>query len=173
MSRDAIEVGAFTWSRVRRLYDEDPTVHFQRCEAEGFVCPEEVFGQLFHAEADNAEFAALVKSVDWGRVFWELKELSGISLRQVRVDRGYQQALDEARSRATQLGIRDDREDVLEHWRVAHSWRLPPVMVAGTVFGSNVGYELLVGCTRLGNLLGLLERQDIPEVKRHWVWVGR
>jgi hypothetical protein len=25
MSREAIEVGAFTWSRVQRLYDADPT----------------------------------------------------------------------------------------------------------------------------------------------------
>lgn len=114
-----------------------------------------------------------MRSVDWGQVFWELEELSGITLRQVRVDRGYQQALDEARDRATQFGIVDDREEVVEHWRDAHSWMLPPVMVAGEVFGSNAGYQLLVGFTRLGNLLGLLEREEIPEVKRHLAWVGR
>jgi hypothetical protein len=43
-------------------------------------------------------------------------------------------------------------------------------MVAGDVFGSNVGYELLVGFTRLGNLLGLLDREEVPEVARHLVW---
>ena len=37
---------------------------------------------------------------------WELEELSGIAFRQVRVDRGYQYALDETRSRATQFGMR-------------------------------------------------------------------
>jgi hypothetical protein len=35
MSREAIEVGAFTWSRVQRLYDADAAVHWQRCQAEG------------------------------------------------------------------------------------------------------------------------------------------
>jgi len=45
-------------------------------------------------------------------------------------------------------------------------------MVAGDTLGTNVGYELLVH-TRLGNLLGLLDRQEVPEVKKHLVWVGR
>ena len=46
-------------------------------------------------------------------------------------------------------------------------------MVAGDVFGTNIGFELLVGYTRLGNLLGLLDREAIAEVARHLVWVGR
>jgi hypothetical protein len=30
-----------------------------------------------------------------------------------------------------------------------------------------------VGCSRLGNLLGLFDREEVPEVKKHLVWVGR
>jgi hypothetical protein len=48
MSHDAIEVGAFTWSRIQRLYDPSVDVHWQRCESEGLPCPPEVFAQLFH-----------------------------------------------------------------------------------------------------------------------------
>ena len=92
MSREAIEVGAFTWSRVQRLYDVDPTAHWARCAAEGLECPQEVFTQLFHEDANNPDFAAIVRAVDWGRVRWEMEEMSGIALRQVRVDRGYQYA---------------------------------------------------------------------------------
>jgi hypothetical protein len=173
MSREAIEVGAFTWGRIQRLYDVDAVVHWQRCAAEGLECPQEVFTQLFHEDANNADFAAIVRAVDWGRVGWRLEEFSGITLRQVRVDRGYQYALDEARDRATQFGIRDDREEVVNHWRDVHTWFAPPVMVAGEVMGSLVGIELLVGYTRLGNLLGLLDREEVPEVALHLVWVGR
>jgi hypothetical protein len=162
MAGESLELGAFTWGRIQRLYHADPAVHWQRCEAEGFVCPEEVFAQMFHAEADNADLSVIVRAVDWGRIRWELQEFSGISLRQVRVDRGYQRALDEARDRATQFGIVDEREEVVAHWRDAHSWFTPPVMVAGDVFGSSVGYEFLVGFTRLGNLLGLLDREELP-----------
>jgi hypothetical protein len=36
MSREAIVVGAFTWSRIQRLYDGDAVTHWQRCESE--VC---------------------------------------------------------------------------------------------------------------------------------------
>jgi len=173
MSPEAIEVGAFTWGRIQRLYDADPVMHWQRCESEGLQCPQEVFSQLFHDEANSEDFAAIVRAVDWGRVRWELEELFGIALRHVRVDRGYQHALDEARDRATQFGIVDERQEVVDHWRDAKSWIVPPVIVAGELLAGASGFELLIGCTRLGNLLGLLDREEVPEVKKHVVWVGR
>ena len=43
MSPPAIEVGAFSWARIQRLYDADAIAHWQRCEAEGLQCPQEVF----------------------------------------------------------------------------------------------------------------------------------
>lgn len=173
MPREALEVGAFTWGRIQRLYDADPAVHWQRCEAEGLECPQDVFTQLFHEEANNPDFAAIVRAVDWGRVRWELTEFSGVALRQVRVDRAYEHAVDEARERAAQFGITDDRVEVVEHWRGQGSWFAPPVIVEGEVLGTNIGYELLVGVTRFGNLLGMLDREEVPEVQRHLVWAGR
>jgi hypothetical protein len=133
----------------------------------------EVFTQLFHAEANNEEFAQILRAVDWSRVRWELEELSGVALRRVGIDRRFQYAVDQARDRVSMLGIVDDREEVVAHWREAQSWFVPPVMVAGDVLGTNMGFELLVGFTRLGNLLGLLDREEVPEAKRHLVWVGR
>jgi hypothetical protein len=171
--REAIEVGAFSWTRIQRLYDADAVVHWQRCEAEGLQCPQEVFTQLFHEEANNEDFAVIVRAVDWGRVRWELEEMSGVALQHLRVDRGYQHALDEARDRATQFGIVDEREDVVSRWRDAKSWILPPVVVSGDLIGGGSGYEILVGCTRLGNLLGMLDREAVKEAQRHLVWVGR
>jgi hypothetical protein len=173
MNRDAIEVGAFSWARIQRLYDADAVVHWQRCEAEGLSCPQEVFTQLFHEEANNEDFAVIVRSIDWGRVSWELQEMSGIALRQVRVDRGYQYALDEARDRATQFGIVDEREEVVTHWKEAKSWIVAPVVVSAELLGGGGGLELLVGFTRLGNLLGMLDREEVKETQKHLVWVGR
>jgi hypothetical protein len=54
-----------------------------------------------------------LRGVDWDRVRWELHEMSGIAMRHMRVDREFQHALDEARGRPTQLGIADEREDVV------------------------------------------------------------
>lgn len=187
-NRDVIEVGAFSWARIQRLYDVDAVVHWQRCEAEGLQCPQEVFTQLFHAEDSHVvptESADVrpggpslstlgsVKAVDWGRVSWELAEFSGVALRHMRVEREYQHALDEARDRATQFGIVDEREEVVNHWRDAKSWVVPPVVVSGDLLGGGAGFELLVGYTRLGNLLGMLDREEVPESQQHLVWVGR
>jgi hypothetical protein len=150
MIRDAIEVGAFSWARIQRLYYVDAVVHWQRCESEGLQCPQEVFTQLFHEEANNEDFAVIVRSIDWGRVTWGLQEFSGIALRHVRVDRGYQYALDEARERASQFGIVDDREEVVSHWRDAKRWMVAPVIIDAALLGGGSGLELLVGFTRLG-----------------------
>jgi hypothetical protein len=184
VNREKIEVGAFSWARIQRLYDADAVVHWQRCEAEGLQCPQEVFTQLFHSEQVSAEGQEnsggplvsdlkAVMAVDWGRTSWELQEFSGVALRHMRVDREYQHALDEARDRATQFGIMDEREEVVNHWRDAKSWVVPPVVVSGDLLGGGAGFELLVGYTRLGNLLGMLDRREVKEAQKHLVWVGR
>jgi hypothetical protein len=173
MSRETIEVGAFTWSRIQRLYEPDPTSHWQRCESDGLQCPQEVFTQFFHEQSNNEDFAVIVRSTDWGRVRWELQEISGVALRHVRVDREYQHALDEAREQATRFGIVDERQEVVDHWRDAKSWIVPPVAVSCDLLGGGAGLELLIGYTRLGNLLALLDREEIPEIQKHLVWVGR
>jgi hypothetical protein len=173
MNRNAIEVGAFSWARIQRLYDADAVAHWQRCEAEGLSCPQEVFTQLFHEEANNEDFAVIVRSIDWGRVTWELQESSGIALRHVRVDRAFQLALDEARDRAMRSGIVDERQEVVSHWKGAKSWMVAPVIVDAALFGGGEGFELLVGYTRLGNLLGLLDREEVSELQKHLVWIGR
>ena len=176
-------MGAFSWARIQRLYDANPVVHWQRCEAEGLQCPQEVFTQLFHAEQGPAEAEPSggpmlsdlrsVTSVDWGRVTWELQEFSGIALRHMRVDREFQHALDEARDTAVAYGIVDDREEVVSHWKDAKSWIVPPVALSAKLFGGGGGFELLVGFTRLGNLLGMLDRQEVKETQKQLVWVGR
>jgi hypothetical protein len=132
----------------------------------GLGCPQEVFTQLYHDEA-GASSSLCERST--GGAFAGRSRNSRV----LRVDRSYQDALDEACARATQFGIVDDREEVIAHWRDAGSWFVPPVIVAGDLLGTSVGYELLVVFTRLGNLLGLLDRQQVPEVQRHLVWVGR
>ena len=90
----------------------------------------------------------------------------------MRVDRDFQHALDEARNRATRFGIVDDRQEVVDHWRDAKTWIIPPVAVACDLLGGGAGLELLIGHARLGNLLALLDREEIPEIQKHLVWVG-
>jgi hypothetical protein len=172
MIRETIEVGAFSWARIQRLYDADAVVHWELCEAEGLRCPQEVFTQLFHEKANDEDFTVIVRSIDWGRVSWELAELSGVALRQVRVDRNYQLALEEARDHAVCYGIVDERKDVVSHWKEAKSWLIAPVAASADLLGGGGGVELLVGFTRLGNLLGKLDREEVPEAQKHLVWTG-
>ena len=81
--------------------------------------------------------------------------------------REYQHALDEARDQATRFRIVDERQDVVDHWRDAKSWIVPPFAVSCDLLGGGAALELLVGYTRLGNLLTLLDREEVPEIQKH------
>ena len=160
------------WQAIEALYVNDAASHGQACAAAGLSCPPDVFEQLFHDHHEDRDFASDLAGVDWSRVVWEEQLLSGVRLRQVACPRGYQYAVDEARARTLMQGLTDEREAVLASWREAQTWVRAPVVLEGAVLGLPVALELRVGFTRLGDLLGMLDRGEVPEALRHRVWVG-
>jgi len=148
-------------------------MHWQRASEAGLSCPMDVFEQLFFDHHDDADFANVVRVIDWHGVEWAETDLSGVALRRVNIPRPYRHAVDEARACTAEQGIQDDRPEVVEHWHAAGTWMRSPVLVTGEVTGTSLDTQCLVGFTRLGNLLGLLDRQEVPEAARHRVWVGR
>jgi hypothetical protein len=164
---------ALAWNILQKTYEPDTTTHAARAEALGLNCPPDVFEQLFHDHHDDPEMARLLRFVDWAEVSWEEGALSGVALRHAGVPRAWQYAVDEARQETIRNGFHDERAEVMQHWNDSHTWIRPPVLLTGDLLQSNLRYELIVGFTRLGNLLGALDRQDLPEHARHRVWVGR
>jgi hypothetical protein len=138
----------------------------------GLACPFDAFEQLFFDHHDDVDMAMLLRHVDFTRVAWEEGALSGVVWRRVMPLRANQVAVDEARHRTFTEGLSDEREAVLVHWEQALTWLRSPVLISGDVLGSGIEYELLVGNSRVGNLLGLLDRREVPEVKRHRAWVA-
>jgi hypothetical protein len=61
----------------------------------------------------------------------------------------------------------------MHYWEKYRTWIRPPIFVTGDLLQSVIRFELVVGFTRLGNLLGALDRQDLPESTLHQVWLGR
>ena len=157
---------------VQALYDPDVEVHRARARQTGLDVPPDVFEQLFHEPHQDPVFAVVVQWVDWAGVTWREIELSGHALAQVQVPREYEHAVEEARARTIAVGLQDDRPEVVSHWHEESTWFRAPVLVTGEVTDRRVSYELLVGFTRLGNLLGLIERGEVAPEKKHRVWVG-
>jgi hypothetical protein len=160
------------WSDVQGVYSADLQEHLSRSQTLGIHCPEDVFEQLFFDHHGGDDFAGLVRFVDWASVASEERPLSGVALRRVAVPRPYMHAVDEARWRTLEEGLQDERPEIIEYWHSAGTWLRYPILVAGNVLGTTLDNECLVGFTRLGNLLGLLDRGDIPESARHRVWLG-
>jgi hypothetical protein len=162
-----------TWAAIQQAYAPELAEHLARAETLGLNCPPDVFEQLFRDQHDNADLAILLRFVDWSTVAWEEGELSGVALRHAGVPRAYQHAVDEARALTARDGFYDERAEVMAHWETAHTWIQSPVVLAGDVLQTVLNYEVVVGFTRLGNLLGVLDRLDVPESARHRVWIGR
>jgi hypothetical protein len=163
---------SITWNAIQAVNAPEPTDHLSRAEALGLVCPPDVFEQLFYDHHNDGAMAQLLRFVDWSKVSWREEVLSGVALRHSAVPRAWQQAVDEARQATTASGFQDERPDVTTHWEEHHTWIRRPILLRGKILQSSVRYELIVGFTRLGNLLGSLDRQDLPEHARHEVWVG-
>jgi hypothetical protein len=161
------------WSDVQGVYSAGLQDNWTRSQALGLNCPPDVFDQLFHDQHDNADLATVLRFVDWSAVGWEEGELSGVALRHASVPRAFQHAVDEARALTARDGFHDERAEVMAHWATAYTWIRSPIVLAGDVLQSVLNYEVIVGFTRLGNLLGVLDRQDLPEWSRHRVWIGR
>lgn len=95
---------------VQTLYVPGLEQHWVRCRAEiGLDRPLEVFEELFFEHHGDEDFGTLYRAVDWSAATWTELELSGVALRQVGVDRGYQYAVDEARARTLEEGLSDAR----------------------------------------------------------------
>jgi hypothetical protein len=161
------------WAAIQALYDPEAIRHRAMVAAAGLEIPLEVFEQLFHDHHGDDVFEPLVRNVDWARVEWADALLTGASLRSARVPRPYQHAVDEARAATVAEGLQDERADVVAQWQNEGTWLVPPVVVAGSAMGGRPGDELIVGFTRLGNLLGLLDRGDVSGAAKHRVWLGR
>jgi hypothetical protein len=152
-----------TWPIIQQLHAADLATYWQRVSDAGLECPLDVFEQLFFDHHDDADFAAVVRLIDWQTVRWEEVNWSAAALRRISVPRPYRLAVDEARTRTVEEGIQDERPEVIEHWQQIGTWLRSPILVSGEVTGTFLDVQCLVGFTRLGNLLGLLDRQEIPE----------
>ena len=161
-----------TSSEIAALYLDDPDQHRRAAEAAGLVCPADVFEQLFHEPRGDNQFAQTVDNIDWQNVRWREVELSGAALVESQIPRTYEHAVEEARAAVLTDGLQDERAEVVAHWREQHTWFRSPILVTGDVSGSPVAYELLVGFTRVGNLLGLIDQDEVLAAKKHRVWIG-
>jgi hypothetical protein len=154
--------GMLAWRDIAALRVDDPLRHWEAARQHGLGAPFNVFVQLFHEPPVAVPKA--VAGVDWFRVGWSEERLTGAELRGVYVDRLFQRAVDEARSVTVEEGLYDDRPEV-----VAAGIK----STRGSCLGSAHRHALLAGNTRLGNLLGLLDRREVAESQRHRVWLGR
>jgi hypothetical protein len=160
------------WSAIQEKRFANAEAQWNLCETFGLACPFDVFEQLFFDHHGDEDFASVVAGIDWSAVRWHERMLSGEALKRVAVPRLYQVAVDEARARTELYGVTDERAEVIDRWEEEGTWIRAPILVRGEVLGSEVDLEILVGFTRFGNLLGLLDQNLVSGIQRHRVWVG-
>jgi hypothetical protein len=127
---------------------------------------------MVHDRHDDPDLEWLLRGIDFSQVTWEQDDRSGVVLRQMCVDRAFQEAVDEAYRDIVDNDVIHEREDVVASWREAGTWIEPPILLTGLVLGTAMRDYLLVGPTRPGCLLAFLDRGVVTESARHQVRVG-
>ena len=134
----SVHDACLSWGRIQSLVDPDAPTHWDRCHAQGFAYPVDVFDQLFHDHHHDLDFGHMVRLGDWGTVRWEEDELSGVALRQIGASRDYQNAVDETRLRTGEAGVQDGREEGMTSWRDDGTWMRAPILVTGDILGTRL-----------------------------------
>jgi hypothetical protein len=163
---------ALYWADIERAYVPEPQAHWQVCGAMGLRCPFDVFEQLFHEHYGDPQLQSLLRGVNWRAVCWEEASLPGEAFMQLAIPRAFQLAVEEARAQTAISGFWDFRTDVMRSWREEGTWVRPPILVEGALLHCPAALEALVGWTRIGDLLGMMERGEVYEEYVHRVWMG-
>jgi hypothetical protein len=72
---------ALTWNALQKTYSPDVAEFFAQAQGLGLQWPLDVFEQLFIDHHDDAEFAKVVRFVDWSTIEWSEKRPSGAAFR--------------------------------------------------------------------------------------------
>lgn len=161
------------WQRIQAVFEPSTESHGKAAKLIGLSCPAPVFRALFHGAHGNAPIEALVSHVDWAGVEWNLETRTGGSFREVGIDRAFQSAVDEAYASVLAAGVTHERTDVIASWQEKGTWIEPPLLIEGELIGSAVRDLILLGHTRLGCLLALIDQGAVAESARHEIWLAR
>jgi hypothetical protein len=161
-----------TWNRIQSLYEPIRDRHARAAQLAGLSCASAVFTALFHDRHDDPDLERLLRGVDFSQITWEQEDRSGVALRQICVERAFQEAVDEAYRDIAENHVIHERENVVASWRETGTWIEPPILLSGAVLGTAIRDYLLVGSTRLGCLFAFLDQGIVAEPARHQVWVG-
>jgi hypothetical protein len=117
-----------TWTRIKSLYEPIPDRHARAAQLAGLSCPAPVFIALFHDRHDDPDLECMLRDIDFSQVAWVKEDRSGVALRQVSVDRAFQEAVDEAYRDIVDNDVIHEREEVIASWRETGTWINTPGM---------------------------------------------
>lgn len=66
----------------------------------------------------------------------------------------------------------DVRSQIVSHWKKENTWKRPPIFIDGSFIQGSNKYHLVEGHTRLGVLIGLLNRKITLHKDKHLIWYG-
>ena len=145
----------------------------------GLTVPWEVALQFYFDHRDKEEFVSQYGHLDLRRLEWRTEDWSAEVLLQVSMYSPFVRWTDVVARKAKNLGIEgfsamDSRSEVVAHWENQGTWRVPPILIDGTlVRPPSSGPRLVEGHTRIGCLRGLVGIGALPPESMHKVFFGR
>lgn len=158
--------------------NNDEAIPMDLLHALGIPMPDDALEQFPSDHGRNVwfhdQYAALdLHSIIWDEELFTAEQILDCSVYEEFLDK-VDQFAEDARKVADEgwLGLYLQNDDILS-WANDKTWRRSPILLDGSLIGSDKPYHLVEGHTRVGTLKGLVEGGTLSPDSKHWVWVGR
>jgi len=139
--------------------------------------PDDVLTQVVIDHGTKPEFQRQYADLDFDAIRWELRYFTASKLVTASTYEQFAEWVDTVSRRTHAVrnydwNSIDVRNEVVENWRVNHTWLRPPVFLEADLLGRDPGVHLMEGHTRLGILRGLVAGGIIRPSSLHMAWLG-
>lgn len=140
--------------------------------------PNEVLAQFYSDHGRKDTFQSQYRSLTLNNIIWVKKRLKAESILEYNSISEFNSRINAVKNRVNNFksdsrDCIDSRKEVIEFWKDNGTWRTPPILIDGTLVGSNSKLWLVEGHTRIGVLMWLIEYNIISKDSYHDIWFGR
>ena len=143
------------------------------------VCPIEIINDIYADHGRKAEFQAEYGNVDISKLHWKLMEFTGKELIESSIIPEFLQWVLTCKKKLNDFNTDgweciSNIKTIEDSWNTNKTWLKPPYFFDPNVLAiSKNNLHLVEGHTRLGILMGLINKKIVSPTMTHKVWLGK
>ena len=142
-------------------------------------CPIEIINDIYADHGRKDAFQTQYGNIDISELHWEIIAIKGIDLIDFTLNKDFSQWVTTCENRLDKFaddewGCISTIKNIQESWKTNKTWLRPPYFFDSNVLDLTQNkLHLVEGHTRLGILMGLINKKIVSPTMTHKVWLGK